>query len=65
MGARQALHALVDELPDDELAAAKRFLEYLRQQDAYKDQITFHSAPWSPCLSATTAASRGAERLTG
>jgi len=28
----QALHTLVDELPELELAAARRFLEYLRQQ---------------------------------
>jgi len=30
MEERQVLHILVDELPDDELTAAKRFLEYLR-----------------------------------
>jgi predicted transcriptional regulator len=30
MEERQVLHVLVDELPDDELKAAKRFLEYLR-----------------------------------
>lgn len=30
MGSRQALHLLVDELPDAELVAAKSFLEYLR-----------------------------------
>lgn len=28
---RQALHTLRDELPEPELPAAKRFLEYLRQ----------------------------------
>lgn len=28
---RQALHTLVDELPEPELPAAKRFLEYLRR----------------------------------
>ena len=27
---REALHRLVDELPDSELPSAKRFLEYLR-----------------------------------
>ena len=32
MNARQALHALVDALPENELTAAQRFLEYLRQQ---------------------------------
>jgi predicted transcriptional regulator len=30
MEERQVLHVLVDDLPDDELVAAKRFLEYLR-----------------------------------
>jgi predicted transcriptional regulator len=30
MEERQVLHVLVDELPDDDLVAAKRFLEYLR-----------------------------------
>jgi len=30
MEERQVLHILVDDLPDDELVAAKRFLEYLR-----------------------------------
>lgn len=27
---RQTLHVLIDDLPEDELAAAKRFLEFLR-----------------------------------
>lgn len=30
MEERQVIHILVDELPEDELVAAKRFLEYLR-----------------------------------
>jgi len=30
MEERQVLHVLLDELPDGELVAAKRFLEYLR-----------------------------------
>jgi len=30
MEERHVLHVLVDELPNDELVAAKRFLEYLR-----------------------------------
>lgn len=30
MAGRQVLHTLVDKLPDDELVAAQRFLEYLR-----------------------------------
>ena len=29
---RRELHTLVDDLPETELSAAKRFLEYLRQQ---------------------------------
>lgn len=31
---RQALHTLVEELPEPELGPATRFLEYLRQQPA-------------------------------
>lgn len=30
MEERHALHVLLDELPDDELTAAKRYLQYLR-----------------------------------
>lgn len=32
MAAREQIHRLVDELPDDELDAAKRYLQYLRDQ---------------------------------
>jgi len=32
MAAREQVHRLVDELPDDELDAAKRYLQYLRDQ---------------------------------
>jgi len=46
MGSRQALHALVDELPDDELAAAQRFLEYLRQQAEDPLRSVLDAAPW-------------------
>jgi hypothetical protein len=31
MTVKEALHQLVDELPDSELLPARRFLEYLRQ----------------------------------
>ena len=30
MSARDSLHRLIDELPESELAAAERFLHYLR-----------------------------------
>jgi hypothetical protein len=32
MVAREQIHRLVDELPDDELDAARRYLQYLRDQ---------------------------------
>jgi predicted transcriptional regulator len=41
---RQALHTLVDELPEPELPAAKRFLEYLRQA-ADPLRLVLESAP--------------------
>lgn len=41
---RQALHTLVDELPEPELPAAKRFLEYLRQA-ADPLRLALESAP--------------------
>ena len=44
MEKRQALHTLVDELPEPELPAAKRFLEYLRQA-ADPLQAALDSAP--------------------
>ena len=46
MEARQALHVLVDELPEDELVAAKRFLEYLRQQTEDPLRSFLEAAPW-------------------
>ena len=30
MSTRESVHALIEALPDDELPAAKRYLEYLR-----------------------------------
>lgn len=41
---RQALHTLVDELPEPEVAAARRFLEYLRQT-ADPLRLALDSAP--------------------
>ncbi|MCB1036514.1 MAG: hypothetical protein KDD47_21995 [Acidobacteria bacterium] len=42
---RQALHALVDELPEPELPAARRFLEYLRQQPPDALRLVLDAAP--------------------
>jgi predicted transcriptional regulator len=42
---RHALHTLVDELPEPELAAAKRFLEYLRQQPSDSLRLALDAAP--------------------
>ncbi len=44
MESRRALHTLVDELPEPELPAAKRFLEYLRQA-ADPLRLALDSAP--------------------
>jgi predicted transcriptional regulator len=47
---RQVLHVLVDDLPDDELAAAKRFLEFLRSRSkdplrAFLDEAPLDDEP--------------------
>lgn len=42
---RQELHTLVDELPEPELAAARRFLEYLRQQPSDSLRVALDAAP--------------------
>jgi hypothetical protein len=42
---RQALHTLVDELPEPELPAARRFLEYLRQQPFDSLRLVLDAAP--------------------
>jgi hypothetical protein len=42
---RQALHTLVDELPEPEVLAAKRFLEYLRQQPPDPLRVVLDAAP--------------------
>lgn len=41
--AKDKLHELVDELPEEETPAAQRFLEYLR--DVKKKSSTFKNAP--------------------
>ena len=45
METRQALHTLVDELPEPELPAARRFLEYLRQQAPDPLRLMLDAAP--------------------
>jgi hypothetical protein len=42
---RQALHTLVDELSEPELAAAKHFLESLRQQPSDSLRLALDAAP--------------------
>lgn len=37
MTARQILHRLIDELPEEELGNAARYLDYLNQQDPLRD----------------------------
>lgn len=43
---RHALHTLVDELPEPELSAARRFLEYLRQQPSDSLRLALDAAPF-------------------
>jgi hypothetical protein len=45
MNARHVLHTLVDELPEGELTAAQRFLEYLRQHGRDPLRSLLDSAP--------------------
>lgn len=45
MEERQVLHVLVDELPDDELVAAKRFLENLRFRSKDPLRVLLDEAP--------------------
>jgi hypothetical protein len=42
---RHALHTLVDELPEPELPAARRFLEYLRQHPPHSLRLALDGAP--------------------
>ena len=44
--ARDALHRLVDELPQDETTAAELFLEYLKGGRADQLLLTLATAPW-------------------
>jgi hypothetical protein len=41
---RQALHTLVDELPEPELPAARRYLEYLRWQPPHPLRLVLDQA---------------------
>jgi hypothetical protein len=45
MEERHALHALLDELPDDELVAAKRYLQYLRFRSKDSLRALLEEAP--------------------
>ena len=45
MEERQVLHVLVDELPDDELVAAMRFLEHLRFRSKDPLRALLNEAP--------------------
>jgi len=45
MEERQVLHSLVDELPDDDLVAARRFLEYLRFRSQDPLRVLLDGAP--------------------
>jgi len=40
MTAKDELHSLIDELPQRELATARRFLKYLRDCESYDDPLT-------------------------
>lgn len=42
---RQALHTLVDELPEPELRPARRYLEYLRLQPTDPLRLLLEAAP--------------------
>ncbi len=46
METRQVLHTLVDEIPEGELAAVKRFLECLLQQAEDPLRAFLNAAPW-------------------
>jgi predicted transcriptional regulator len=45
MEARQVLHGLIDELPEDEIVAAQRFLEYLRYRSQDSLRVLLDEAP--------------------
>ena len=46
MDGRQALHALVDALPEPEVLAAQRYLEFLRERPQDPLRTLLESAPW-------------------
>jgi predicted transcriptional regulator len=45
MQSRHALHSLVDELPDDEIVPAQRFLEYLQHRSKDPLRVLLDGAP--------------------
>ncbi|HEY8022475.1 MAG TPA: hypothetical protein VIH93_15325 [Thermoanaerobaculia bacterium] len=45
MEERVVLHSLVDELPDEEVVAAKRFLEFLRSRSQDSLRVLLDGAP--------------------
>jgi len=45
MNRRKTVHTLVDELPDGELLAAERYLEFLRDRGEERLKILLDSAP--------------------
>ena len=46
MTGRQRLHALVDQLPDPEVSAAQRYLEFLRERPQDSLGAFLAQAPW-------------------
>jgi hypothetical protein len=58
---REALHKLIDRIPDTELPAARRFLEYLASSPAYRAAL---AAPPDdePVTSGDAAAIRTAQK---
>lgn len=46
MTQREAIHVLIDELPEAELPAARRFLEFLQEQMADPVRKALEAAPW-------------------
>ncbi len=45
MSAKEELHQLIDKLPEGELQAAQRFLEYLCNREGYGLLRALHEAP--------------------
>jgi hypothetical protein len=58
---RQTLHELIDRIPEEELAAAQRFLEYLAVSPAYRAALSapLDDEPVTPGDADATARTRG------